>query len=148
MFWAMSSPEQAVIQAILKTALEKALRNREGEPANYIPELASVPLERTSAADASVWLWDVKTGQPMLLLPDAADGCAIETLAFDPSGRLLAVGGIDWTAASGSDGALALWDIGDRRALVTFGMGTTSLAFHPSGKRLASASLALWLRRI
>ena len=43
-------PDHAVIQAVLNFALEKARRNREGEPASYIPELALVPLERTSAA--------------------------------------------------------------------------------------------------
>jgi glutaminase len=46
----MSLPEHAVIQAVLNFAVEKSRRNREGEPATYIPELALVPLERTSAA--------------------------------------------------------------------------------------------------
>ena len=46
----MTSPEPAVIQAVLAAALEKSRRNREGQPASYIPELASVPLELTSAA--------------------------------------------------------------------------------------------------
>jgi glutaminase len=46
----MPRPEPATIEAILAAALEKSRRNREGQPADYIPELASVPLERTSAA--------------------------------------------------------------------------------------------------
>ena len=46
----MPLPDPAVIQAVLNFALEKSRRNREGEPATYIPDLASVPLERTSAA--------------------------------------------------------------------------------------------------
>ncbi len=46
----MPPPDQAVIQAVLNFAVEKSRRNREGEPATYIPELALVPLERTSAA--------------------------------------------------------------------------------------------------
>jgi glutaminase len=41
-------PEQ--IQAVLDSAVERARRNREGSPASYIPELATVPLELTSAA--------------------------------------------------------------------------------------------------
>lgn len=40
----------AVIQAVLDSAVDKARRNHEGKPAAYIPELANVPLERTSAA--------------------------------------------------------------------------------------------------
>ncbi len=46
----MPRPERAEIQAILAAAVEKSRRNREGEPANYIPELATAPLEQTSAA--------------------------------------------------------------------------------------------------
>ena len=46
----MSEPEHAAIQAVLDFALQKARRNTEGEPASYIPELASVPLDHTSAA--------------------------------------------------------------------------------------------------
>jgi glutaminase len=43
----MDAPE---IQAVLDSAVAKARRNGEGEPASYIPELATVPLERVSAA--------------------------------------------------------------------------------------------------
>jgi len=46
----MSLPDHAVIQGVLDFALEKSRRNQQGEPATYIPELALVPLERTSAA--------------------------------------------------------------------------------------------------
>jgi len=38
------------IQEALDLAIEKARRNKEGTPANYIPELANAPLEATSAA--------------------------------------------------------------------------------------------------
>lgn len=38
------------IQSVLDAAIEKARRNHAGQPAGYIPELASVPLEATSAA--------------------------------------------------------------------------------------------------
>lgn len=43
---------QSKIQAVLDGAIRKARRNQEGAPAGYIPELAQVPLERTSAAVA------------------------------------------------------------------------------------------------
>jgi glutaminase len=43
-------PELATIQTVLDAAVQKSRRNREGAPADYIPELANVPLERTSAA--------------------------------------------------------------------------------------------------
>ncbi len=38
------------VKRALDIAVEKARRNREGEPARYIPELASVPLDTLSAA--------------------------------------------------------------------------------------------------
>ncbi len=46
----MTSPEHAAIQAILAAAVEESHRNREGDQARYIPELASVSVEQTSAA--------------------------------------------------------------------------------------------------
>jgi glutaminase len=46
----MPAPDLPTIQATLEAAAEKSRRNREGTPANYIPELANVPLEHISAA--------------------------------------------------------------------------------------------------
>ncbi len=46
----MSPSDPAAISAVLTAAVDKARRNREGAPASYIPELANVPLELTSAA--------------------------------------------------------------------------------------------------
>jgi WD40 repeat protein len=90
---------------------------------------------------SDVWLWDTATGQPLLLIPNANEGCSIEALAFHPRGEYLAVGGIDWMATSGSDGAVALWDVAQRCQIAIFGRGTTALAFHPTGTRLAASSL-------
>jgi WD40 repeat protein len=98
-------------------------------------------LASASSTGISVWLWDVAHKEPVLLIPDALEGCTIEALAFQPQGHLLAVGGIDWLATGGSDGAVALWDIEQRCEIHTFPGGTTSLAFHPSGRWLAAVSL-------
>ena len=46
----MVAPNLPEIQATLDAVVEKARRNRQGAPADYIPELAGVPLELTSAA--------------------------------------------------------------------------------------------------
>ncbi len=88
-----------------------------------------------------VWIWRVSDGEPILLIPDALDGCTVESLAFHPDGRLLAVGGIDWMATGGSNGAISVWDLQERAEINVFLGGTTCVAFHPSGKRLASTSL-------
>lgn len=111
-----------------------------------ITALAFSPDSRTLASAgytrSDVWLWDVASGQPALLIPNALEGCSIEAVAFHPRGNVLAVGGFDWMATGGSDGAVALWDLTEKRLLVTFGFGTTALAIHPGGTRLATASLA------
>jgi len=52
------------------------------------------------------------------------------------------VGGIDWMATGGSDGAVCLWDVEERCEIATFPGGTTGLAVDPSGRRLAVATLA------
>jgi WD40 repeat protein len=99
-------------------------------------------LASASAAAESVWIWDLKRGEPCLLIPDAIDGCTIETVAFHPSGRLLATGGIDWLATGGSDGGVSVWDIADRCEVATFGGGVTAAVFDPTGRFLAVATLA------
>ena len=80
-------------------------------------------------------------GEPVLLIPDALDGCAVQTLAFHPKLPLVAAGGIDWMATGGSNGAISLWDYEQRHEVATFLGGTLSIAFHPAGNRLASTSL-------
>jgi WD40 repeat protein len=101
----------------------------------------SATLATASASGLAVWIWRVADGEPILLIPDALDGCTVEALAFHPEGRLLAVGGIDWLATGGSSGAVSLWDLVERCEVATFLGGTTCIAFHPSGLRLASSSL-------
>jgi WD40 repeat protein len=87
-----------------------------------------------------VWLWRVPSGEPALVIPDAAPGCAVECLAFAPAGALLAVGGVDCPEAEGVGGEVALWDLGGRRKALALRGGARALAFHPGGARLAVAS--------
>jgi len=89
----------------------------------------------------AAWIFSTRDGEPTLLIPDALDGCTIESLAFHPEGQLLAVGGIDWLATGGSNGALSIWDIANRREISAFPEGTTCLVYHPSGARIAFATL-------
>jgi WD40 repeat protein len=94
---------------------------------------------------SDVWLWDVAHREVALLIPGAVEGCSVEALAFHPRSRLLAVGGIDWLATSGADGAVALWDTTGQLER-TFRGGARALAWAPSGRRLAVASLVQTVR--
>jgi WD40 repeat protein len=76
-----------------------------------------------------------------LVIPIAADTCTLETIAFHPSGDLLAVGGVDWLSTGGSDGAVCIWDVRNCELYAIFNRGASALAFHPDGRWLASASL-------
>jgi WD40 repeat protein len=101
----------------------------------------SAKLASASDVDGTVWLWNVQTREPALVIPEAADACTVEALAFHPQGRLLAVAGIDWLATGGSDGAIGLWDLQENCAAGILDRGATALAFDPTGRWLASASL-------
>ncbi len=98
-------------------------------------------LATASNTGQDVWIWRMSDREPILLIPDVLKGCTVETLAFHPEGKLLAVGGIDWLATGGSNGAIGIWDLQECAEVGLFIGGTTSVAFHPSGKRLASTSL-------
>jgi WD40 repeat protein len=120
-------------------------------PALPITTLASSPtapvLASASALGSDVWLWDLDRGEPMLIIPEAGDGCSVESLAFAPGGQILAVGGIDWLATSGADGAIHLWDLRRRARVAALPGGTRSLCFHPGGRLLlAAATLAHTIR--
>ena len=49
-------------------------------------------------------------GEPLLIIPEAAEGCTVEAVAWHPNNVWLAAGGIDWLATSGSDGAVTIWN--------------------------------------
>ena len=99
-----------------------------------------------SAQGCDVWLWDADRQETVLLIPDAVAGCSVESLAFAPQGQRLAVAGVDWLATSGSDGTIHLWDLSPPKRVAIFPGGARSLAFHPSGRFLAVASLNCGIR--
>ncbi len=116
----------------------------------------STLLASSSYQTTDVWLWQIPSGEPVLLIPNATDGCSVEALAWQPltvpaspsnagagsvKKRLLACAGIDWLSTSGSDGQVTLWDVTARQQIAAFEGGATALAFHPTGNKLAVATL-------
>ncbi|MHB1425845.1 MAG: WD40 repeat domain-containing protein [Gemmataceae bacterium] len=114
-------------------------------PASPLSVLAfsadSTWLATAALRSGDVWLWPIPNGEPFVFL-DAVAGCSVETLAFAPHGRLLAVGGVDWLAPRGAEGSIVLWDLHERKSVALLPGGARSLAFHPRGRRLAAATLS------
>jgi WD40 repeat protein len=102
----------------------------------------STMLASGSAHGMGVWIWRVADGEPILLIPDALDGCTIESLVFRPDSRAVAVGGIDWlVTAGGANGQVSIWNLDERAEVATFFEGATVLAVQPTGELLASTTL-------
>jgi WD40 repeat protein len=111
-------------------------------PVGYVTFSAdSKTLVHTSPADGLVWLWNCATGQPDLILLEAADACTLEAIAVHPNGRWVACGGIDYMGTGERDGAVCLWDVPTKEKLYTIDIGVAGLAFDPQGKYLAGAGL-------
>jgi WD40 repeat protein len=96
----------------------------------------------------AVWIWRVADGEPILIIPDALNGCSIESLAFLPDSNQLAVGGLDRMATAPNDGAVCIWNLSERAEVSAFFDGATAVAVHPSGDVVASTTtdhtICLW----
>jgi len=98
-------------------------------------------LTHTSPADGLVWVWNCTTGEPELILIEAADGCTLEDVAFHPSGQWVACGGIDCFSTGERDGAVAVWNLPTKQKVFVLDTGVYALTFDPAGKYLAGAGL-------
>jgi WD40 repeat protein len=95
-----------------------------------------------SVSDGLLWLWKIGTPEALLVIPEAADNCTLEAIVFHPNGKYVAVGGIDWLATSGHDGALCVWDLEARDKLITMEAGVTALTFDSNGRYLAAGTFS------
>jgi WD40 repeat protein len=95
----------------------------------------------TSPADGLVWLWTCATGEPQVILIEAADACTLEALAVHPNGQWVACAGIDYMGTGERDGATVIWDVPTKQKRSVIPTGATALAFDPQGKYLAAAGL-------
>ncbi len=92
----------------------------------FMPGIAAVK-------DASVRLWDVKTGLEVRRFPQTSTGQPWAPLALSPDGKLL---------AAGSENSIELFEVPSsrRRGGCSLPMGhVKSVRFSPDGKRLAAA---------
>ncbi len=98
-------------------------------------------LRENTQGNASLALWDTRTGQRLSTLPEIRG--RVGALGFDPKGGLLAVGeGV----GTGKDvtNYVVLWDVVRRKALSEplrgHGGPVTSLTFSPDGKTLVTGA--------
>ena len=86
----------------------------------------------TGSSDKTARLWDIETGQHLATLDGNTDAVRV---TFSPDGKTLATGSLS--------GTVRLWDIdsGELKATLEEHINSTStLAFSPDGKMLASVS--------
>ncbi|MGH9662922.1 MAG: WD40 repeat domain-containing protein, partial [Bryobacteraceae bacterium] len=88
-------------------------------------------------------IWDVATGTRLYTLSDATDG--INTLALDPTGTMVAAGGLDKT--------VRVWKLGDKdgqllNSLIAHEDSILSLAWSPDGKTIVSSSADRTIKEI
>jgi WD40 repeat protein len=99
-------------------------------------------LATASVSDGLLWVWRMGEPEAVLVIPEAADTCTLESVAFHPNGKYVAVGGLDWLATSGADGALCVWDLEAREKYLTLEAGVTAVAFDPTGRYLAAGTFS------
>ncbi len=98
----------------------------------------STLIATASQSDGLMWLWKIGTPEAILVIPEAADNSTLEAIAFHPNNKYVAIGGLDWLATSGTDGALCVWDLDARDKHLTIEAGVTALAFDHTGQYLAA----------
>jgi WD40 repeat protein len=96
----------------------------------------------TSPSDGLVWLWNPLTGEPVLILIEAADGCTLEGLAFHPDGKRVLVGGIDYLSTGERTGAVCVWDIDSKTKELVFDVGVYAVAVDSTGRYAAGAGMS------
>lgn len=101
----------------------------------------STRLAHTSPADGLVWIWKCAAAEPELILIEATDGCTLESLAYHPNGKGVAVGGIDYLSTGERDGAVCLWNLITKEKEFVIDVGVYAVAIDPAGKYLAGAGL-------
>ena len=95
----------------------------------------------SASADRSVKVWNPETGERLYSMSDATDG--LNTVAVDPTGKLVAAGGYDKS--------IRIWTLGEKSAtpkisLIAHEDAILRLAFSPAGKMLISTAADKSLR--
>lgn len=104
-------------------------------------------LASAGGSDGYVYLWAWPQEQPIMLLPEAAGGASVETVAFVPGANSVLVGGVNWLAETRGEGGLLWWDCSTWQHRWLMRRGVTRLAVRRDGQCAVVANLAgtAWL---
>jgi WD40 repeat protein len=152
-YWVAASPDashivttgptpDAAVWDVSKKSVVQILSHTKGPIGSPAFSADGELLATASVTDGLLWVWKLGTPEAILVIPEAADACTLEAVAFHPSGKYVAVGGLDWLATSGADGALCVWDLEARDKHLTLEAGVTALAFDPAGRYLAAGTFS------
>jgi eukaryotic-like serine/threonine-protein kinase len=113
----------------------------------YVGAVSFSPDGKTLASASwggSVWLWDIASGRTLARIEGQHTAPISFCLAFSPDGTRLASASGEYSKS----GSAVLWDVATDRKVATLPLGSTSVAFSPGGKTLASGllggSIGLW----
>jgi WD40 repeat protein len=152
-YWVASNPDasrivtsgptpDARVWDVAKKAVVQTLSHTKGPIGSPAFSADGQLVATASVTDGLLWVWKVGTPEAILVIPEAADACTLESVAFHPGGKYVAVGGLDWLATSGADGALCVWDLEAREKYLTLEAGVTAVAFDPAGRYLAAGTFS------
>lgn len=118
-------------------------------PKSTIKYLAFSPDSRFLAGavanEGTIWIWNLESLEPELLVIEATEGCSVETLAWHPDSTRIVCGGTDFLSTSGSSGAVCVWNAKERTRQLSIPLGASCVAFHPSGNSFVFATPEGWI---
>ncbi len=131
------------------TGQELGIAEEQGQPITLLTfSPTGDRLASASYQSSNVWLWTTPGLEPLLLINNAVEGLAVQSVAFHPEGRLLAIAGIDHLATSGRDGHVEIYDPEAKQTVRILPGGASVAAFSPDGRLLIAATVKLALRVI
>lgn len=137
------------VQIHLWDAVSKTTKTMDGPKSapsylEFTPD--SKMLSGALTAEGTVWLWSLETFEPALLVIEATEGCSVEAISWHPNGKWLLCGGVDFLSTSGSSGTVCLWDVGEKKRLVSIPHGATCVAFNPTASMFAFGTPDGWVQ--